>query len=127
MKKAIYIMSPILLLILFLIGYFIDNLFDEKGGMQAERYYRPMVMYNGEYYLIVSSGIEFDLSAEDLECVGVLSSDVSVHNLPSENMQSCGVEYLVGQNIYVTDKYTDYLFIYNKDGVLIPFVLESAR
>lgn len=127
MKKLFYIVSPLFLLAFIIVGYNIYTGMTTKDSTPAELYYRPMVMYNDEYYLIITSGINFDLSEEELESVGVLNSDVSIHNLPTENMQSCGVEYLIGQNIYVTEKHPEYLFMYKTDGTLIPFVLESAR
>lgn len=127
MKKVFLILSPLFLLIFVLVGHYIYSGITTKDSMPTELYYRPMVMYNDEYYLIVTSGMNFDLSEKELENVGVLASDVSIHNLPTENMQSCGVEYLIGQNIYVTEKYPEYLFIYKTDGTLLPFVLESAR
>lgn len=127
MKKALFILSPFFLLVLFLVGYNTYTRITTDSSASTELYYRPMVMYNNEYYLVITSGLRFDLSEEELESVGVLASDVSIHNLPTENMQSCGVADLVGQSIYTTEKYPDYLFIYKKDGTLIPFILESAR
>ena len=127
MKKIFFILSPLFSLIIIIVGHTIYTGIATQGSTPTELYYRPMVMYNDEYYLIITSGLSLDLSEEELESVGVLASDVSIHNLPTENMQSCGVEYLIGQNIYVTEKYPEYLFVYKTDGTLLPFVLESAR
>ena len=93
MKKVFFILSPLFLLIFILVGHTIYTGITARDSTPTELQYRPMVMYNDEYYLIITSGMNFDLSEEDLASVGVLDSDVSIHNLPTKNMQSCGAEY----------------------------------
>ena len=127
MKKALRLWPflPAVFLLLLLAGNYIitEHTSQEEP---VELYYRPAVMYDDQLYL-TTSGTRFrDLYKDSLECVGVLSEDVGPHQLPAENMQSCGCEYLVGGDVYVCDLYPDYLFLYNQDDVLCPFIRESA-
>lgn len=129
MKKTLLSLWPFLLpvlLFLLLAGYGVGTQYmaEEKT---PELYYRPAIMYNDQYYLTTSGQSFRNLDKASLSCVGVLTEDVTIHTLPTENMQSCGCEHLVGGNIYTSEEHPAYLFMYDEGDALHAFVLESER
>lgn len=129
MKKTLLSLWPFLLpvlLFLLLAGYGVGTQYmaEEKT---PELYYRPAIMYNDQYYLTTSGQSFRNLDKASLSCVGVLTEDVTIHTLPTENMQSCGCEHLVGGNIYTSEDHPAYLFMYDEEDALHAFVLESER
>ena len=87
---------------------------------------RPAIMYNDQIYLMTSGRYIEEPEKSSLESVGILAQAVEQCTQLTENMQSCGCEYLVGENIYICEQYPNYLFLYSEDDILVPFVLESA-
>lgn len=89
--------------------------------------YRPAILYNGQLYLIESGKHFRHVEKQDMASVGILADDLPDDCLPTENMQSCGCSFLVNSPIYTHEEYPEYLFLYDEDGEIIPFVLESER
>lgn len=128
MKRSLLFLWPFLILgalLLLLIGNGIIKAYTAEG--EPTGYVcRPSIMYNDRIYLMTSGRYIGEPEKETLECVGVLTQAVEQCTQLTENLQSCGCEYLVGGNIYICEQYPDYLFLYNEDDILVPFVLESA-
>lgn len=128
MKKfflSVWPFLPLALLIVLLLCNSIVTKYTAEEEPQ-ELFYRPAIMYQDELYFTTSSKSFRAISEESMECVGVLAKDVTIHQLPTENMQSCGCERLVGENIYICEEYPDYLFIYDAENTLCSFIRESA-
>lgn len=125
-KKMLLSLWPFLfpaLLLLLLLGNGVCRGLTDSEEVTEQYTSRPAIMYNDQVYLMASSKRFPHLSKEELTAVGTLAEDVSYLEL-SENMQSSGCAYLVGSSIYSSEEYEDYLFLYNSEEQLIPFVLE---
>ncbi len=126
MKKILLSLWPFLslaLLLLLLLGNGVYRELTDSEDVSEQYSSRPVIMYNDQVYLMTSSKLFPRLSKESLTVAGTLAEDVS-HMELNENMQSGGCADLVGNSIYVSEEYGNYLFLYTDEDQLIPFVLE---
>lgn len=129
MKKTLLSLWPFLIpvcLILLLVGKGVASAYttSEESTRWA---YRPAILYNDQFYLIASGKTFRNVEKQDMTSVGVLADDLPADCLPTENMQSCGCSFLINSPIYTHEEYPEYLFLYDEEGDIVPFVLESER
>lgn len=129
MKKTLLFLWPFLVpvfLLLLLVGNGVVSAYaaEEETTRWA---YRPAIRYNDQIYLITSGKTFRHVEKQDMTSVGILANDLPADCLPTENMQSCGCSFLVDSSIYIHEEYPAYLFLYDEEGDIVPFVLESKR
>lgn len=82
--------------------------------------YKPSIMYDDVLYsLTLEKPENLKIRKEELEYVGTVEEVISGTELPTKNFQANGNSELQNCDIYYSDSYPEYLFVFHKEDYVI--------